>query len=71
MLRNRLFPFPQKDFRRIFKTFKAFYFIFIMSMCILVLDEYVDTVVYKRLEEGKSSELEIQTAMVLGVGAEK
>lgn len=38
----------------------------------MVLDEYVDTVVYKRPEEGtESPELEIQTGMVHDVGAEK
>lgn len=43
-----------------------------MNMCIWVLDEYVDTVVYKRPEEGtESPELEIQTGAVLDVGVEK
>lgn len=43
-----------------------------MSICIWVLDEYVDTVVYKRPEEGTESlELEIQTGKILDVGAEK
>lgn len=37
----------------------------------MVLDEYVDTVVYKRLEEGTESPEEIQTGMVHDVGAEK